>query len=115
MQCKLLTQAIKNLVENAIKYSSESTTVTITSDEDNGHINIHVSDEGPGIDESICPNYFNDFIVWTPLEVDKWVVQDWSCNCKTHIASAWWSCKCNKQGWVRYPIYSFNSKINYKE
>ena len=57
----LLTQAIKNLVENAIKYSSESTRFTITSDEDNGHINIHVSDEGPGIDEKHMSKLFQRF------------------------------------------------------
>lgn len=57
----LLGQAIKNLVENAIKYSPDSTRVTIDSSEEEGHITIRVKDEGPGIDDKHLTKLFQRF------------------------------------------------------
>jgi signal transduction histidine kinase len=57
----LLTQAIINLVENAIKYSPEGTTITLACAEPGSYIEITVTDEGPGIAEHHLPRLFERF------------------------------------------------------
>ena len=58
----LMVQAIRNLVENAIKYSPDSTTISITNTmETNNMININVIDEGPGIEPKHIPKLFQRF------------------------------------------------------
>jgi signal transduction histidine kinase len=57
----LLTQAIVNLIDNAIKYSSDNTIVEITAGLDANHIRIDVSDEGPGIMDVHIPRLFERF------------------------------------------------------
>jgi heavy metal sensor kinase len=44
-----LRQALVNLVDNAIKYSHEGARVTVRVSRDDGHAEISVSDDGPGI------------------------------------------------------------------
>ncbi|HEX6075279.1 MAG TPA: ATP-binding protein, partial [Micromonosporaceae bacterium] len=46
---RLLVTAVANLVDNAIAYSPERTTVTISTRRDGAHIEISVTDEGIGI------------------------------------------------------------------
>jgi len=57
----LLTQAVVNLVDNAIKYSPERTTVTLKASVDAGHILISVTDEGPGIQDIHLSRLFERF------------------------------------------------------
>jgi two-component system phosphate regulon sensor histidine kinase PhoR len=57
----LLTQAIVNLIDNAIKYSPDNTIVEITAGVDANHIRIDVSDEGPGIMDVHIPRLFERF------------------------------------------------------
>ncbi|MGD8631832.1 MAG: ATP-binding protein [Gammaproteobacteria bacterium] len=57
----LLTQAIVNLVDNAIKYSRERTSVTLQASMDANHILITVTDEGPGIQDIHLPRLFERF------------------------------------------------------
>ena len=57
----LLGQAIKNLVENAIRYSPDSTQVTIDSHDEQEQIAIRVKDEGPGIDDKHLTKLFQRF------------------------------------------------------
>lgn len=45
----LLRQAVQNLVDNAIKYSTEGTTIQVKVRETGDHWVIEVTDEGPGI------------------------------------------------------------------
>jgi heavy metal sensor kinase len=47
----LLRQAVQNLVDNAIKYSPDGTTIWVRVLVDRGMARIEVADEGPGIDE----------------------------------------------------------------
>lgn len=45
----LFIQALQNLVQNALKYSPERTTVTIAVGRKDGFVEVSVADEGPGI------------------------------------------------------------------
>jgi len=56
-----LTLALGNLVENAIKYTSEGGEVKVTVDADNHHIFITVEDTGIGIAEEELPKIFTRF------------------------------------------------------
>ena len=61
---KLIRQVVSNLTSNAVKYSAESTTITVsgTCDEGNGDILVAVRDEGVGIPKSeldqLCNRFF---------------------------------------------------------
>jgi signal transduction histidine kinase len=57
----LLTQAVINLVENAVKYSPEHTTVTVSGSRDGHRVRIAVTDQGPGIPEHHVPRLFERF------------------------------------------------------
>ena len=54
-------QVVKQLVENALKYSPEGSPLTITAEGKGGKIVISVADRGPGIDESERPRLFDKF------------------------------------------------------
>lgn len=47
----LMENALRNVLDNAIKYSPPDTAVTITADEIDGQIRIAVTDQGPGLGE----------------------------------------------------------------
>lgn len=57
----LLRMLLRNLVENAHRYSPEGTTITISLNTDNDAI-MAVEDEGPGIDESKCGKLSEAFV-----------------------------------------------------
>lgn len=57
----LLEQAVGNLVDNAIKYSGEDTSVCVTAKEHDSHVSIEVADQGPGIEKSHLPRIFERF------------------------------------------------------
>ena len=57
----LLTQAVINLIENAVKYSPEHTTVTVTGSREGHRVRITVADQGPGIPEHHVPRLFERF------------------------------------------------------
>ena len=57
----LLTQAIINLVDNAIKYSSPDTQVTLHGIDRGDHVRIDIVDEGPGIPAKHFPRLFERF------------------------------------------------------
>lgn len=58
---KSLAAIISVLVDNAIKYSGEHTTITISTKRKDGHGFIMVSDNGPGIPSSDMPYIFDRF------------------------------------------------------
>lgn len=58
---ELLKQVFSNLVENAIKYSPEDTRILISTEENNGLIEVQVADQGPGIPADELPNIFMKF------------------------------------------------------
>jgi signal transduction histidine kinase len=57
----LMKQVLSNLVENAIKYSSEESTVTVKSREEGSNVIIEVEDQGMGIPAEDLPNIFMKF------------------------------------------------------
>jgi len=57
----LLTQAVINLIENAVKYSPEHTTVTVSGSRVGRRVRITVADQGPGIPEHHVPRLFERF------------------------------------------------------
>lgn len=57
----LLRMLLRNLVENAHRYSPEGTTITISLNTDSDAI-MAVEDEGPGIDESKCGKLSEAFV-----------------------------------------------------
>ena len=58
---ELLGTAIRNLIENAIRYSPEKTKVGIGVSERNGMVKISVKDQGPGIPEDEQDRIFERF------------------------------------------------------
>jgi len=57
----LLIQAVVNLIDNAIKYSQERTSVMVNASMDANNIMISVTDEGPGIQEIHLSRLFERF------------------------------------------------------
>ncbi len=57
----LLTQAVINLIENAVKYSPGRTTVKVSGARDGRRVRIAVADQGPGIPEHHVPRLFERF------------------------------------------------------
>lgn len=56
-----LTQVIDNLVDNAIKFSNEGGTVTVSVDDASDHVTLRVKDNGPGIDNEMVSKLFDSF------------------------------------------------------
>lgn len=57
----LLRQILSNVIENAIKYSPEETSIQVLSEEKEGYIWVQVTDQGPGIPEDELPHVFSQF------------------------------------------------------
>lgn len=57
----LVRQALQNLIDNAIKYSPEDSEIRVVLGERDGHAEIAVSDEGPGIAEDDRPQVLERF------------------------------------------------------
>lgn len=58
-----MTQAISNVINNAIRYSLENTTITISVTEYENHVETVITDEGIGISEKDLLNIFDEFFV----------------------------------------------------
>jgi two-component system phosphate regulon sensor histidine kinase PhoR len=57
----LLEQALVNLIDNAVKYSGNGSSVWIDIDRSDSQIQIHIRDEGPGIPQRHLPRLFERF------------------------------------------------------
>ena len=57
----LMIQAIKNLIENAIKFSSENNEVIIDCSESDFTLDINIIDFGAGISQAHIPKLFQRF------------------------------------------------------
>jgi len=58
---ELMKQVLSNLIENAIKYSPEESTVVVKSREENDQVLVEVIDQGVGIPTVDLPNIFMKF------------------------------------------------------
>jgi signal transduction histidine kinase len=56
-----MRQVYTNLLNNAIKYAPEGSTVTFRGRYENNNLIVEVEDEGPGIPEEDLPHIFKDF------------------------------------------------------
>ena len=56
-----LVQAVFNLLDNAVKYSPHSTSVSVSTGITDGRLRIEVRDEGPGIPAAELPRLFERF------------------------------------------------------
>tara|TARA_Y100000296_G_scaffold86546_1_gene126668 strand:+ start:19 stop:672 length:654 start_codon:yes stop_codon:yes gene_type:complete len=61
MDVTLIKRVLSNLIENAIKYSGENTTVEIKSSDDEQWVYIDISDNGVGIPPDDLENIFEKF------------------------------------------------------
>ena len=58
---ELLTVALDNLVENAVRYAPEGTTVSISAQRTGGTVTIAVTDQGPGMPPDALPHIWDRF------------------------------------------------------
>ena len=61
MDAKLIVQVIINLVENAIKYTPDGTSIRIVAKKEEEAVAVSVIDNGPGIPKEIKPRVFDIF------------------------------------------------------
>ena len=61
MDAKLIVQVIINLVENAIKYTPDGTSIRIVAKKEEEAVAVSVIDNGPGIPKEIKPRVFDMF------------------------------------------------------
>ncbi len=52
---------LRNLIENAVKYGSEATPITVKARQENGHLIVRVEDEGTGIAPEHSARVFDSF------------------------------------------------------
>ena len=67
----LLSQALSNLLENAMRYAPEDTTVTITLTEDETYTNLSVRDRGPGVPQEDLPRLQMPFVTLDPARRER--------------------------------------------
>ncbi len=58
---RLLEQALQNLVQNAVKFSPDGKKVRVEAVQEEDHLFLRVSDEGPGIPMESLPRLFERF------------------------------------------------------
>jgi signal transduction histidine kinase len=56
-----LVQLLVILLDNAIKYSPEKSTITLTAAQQDGHVMMSIRDQGPGIAPEALPHVFDRF------------------------------------------------------
>lgn len=59
---EFIGRALGNILDNALKYSPEGSTVSVTVERAGSHMSISVADEGAGIDEDRLEEIFEPFI-----------------------------------------------------
>jgi signal transduction histidine kinase len=58
----LIKQALRILVDNAVKYTDQGGGITISAERGGGHVRLSVTDDGVGIAPEIIPRVFDRFV-----------------------------------------------------
>lgn len=61
MDARLIMQVVINIVDNAIKYTSAGSTITIDTRKDHGWVIVQIADDGEGIPDEVKPQVFDMF------------------------------------------------------
>ncbi len=61
MDARLISQVINNLVDNAIKYTPNGSTIRVSAEKQENHIVVRVADHGPGIPDEMKEKVFDMF------------------------------------------------------
>lgn len=56
-----LRQAIDNLIDNALRFAPQGSSIAVRLDSDSDEVTITIADEGPGIDPNFLPHAFDRF------------------------------------------------------
>lgn len=67
----LLSQALSNLLDNALRYAPENSTITVTLAEDIACTRVSVRDEGPGVPEQDLPRLQQPFVTLDPARTER--------------------------------------------
>ncbi|NVO54977.1 HAMP domain-containing protein [Rhodobacteraceae bacterium B1Z28] len=67
----LLSQALSNLLENAMRYAPQDTAITISIAEDGAHTSLSVRDRGPGVPEEELPRLQLPFVTLDPARTER--------------------------------------------
>lgn len=61
IDAKLIVQVLINIIDNAIKYTDEGSTITISTKSEGKFIKVEIADDGPGIPDEVKPRVFDMF------------------------------------------------------
>lgn len=61
VDAKLMVQVIINIVDNAVKYTPEGSTITIRTEKKGNQVIVEIADDGPGISDAVKPHIFDMF------------------------------------------------------
>ncbi len=67
----LLSQALSNLLDNALRYTPEDSTITVSLAEDTACTRVSVRDEGPGVPEQDLPRLQQPFVTLDPARTER--------------------------------------------
>ncbi|NOD46019.1 HAMP domain-containing protein [Ruegeria sp. HKCCD5849] len=67
----LLSQALSNLLENAMRYAPAESTITISLDTENGFACLHVRDQGPGVPPEELDRLQLPFVTLDPARTER--------------------------------------------
>ena len=71
MDARLIVQVIINIVDNAVKYTPQGSTITISTYPKGKMLITEIADDGPGISEEEKPRIFDMFYTATPKIIDS--------------------------------------------
>ena len=114
-----ITMAVHNLIENAINYSPENTKVSVTTEIEDGIVQISVTDQGIGIPESDQARIFERFYRVDPARSRETGGTGLGLSIVKHVAtkhggdvSVWSAPAVGSTFALRLPIYSNTGETN---